>query len=105
MTLRCAQCRPVPSSPVLTALGKAVRGYRAEQNISQEELGYRAGLHRTYLSGIERGERSLVTALNVALQKLTIGQRDARSRNEAANMPQCGIILRGGHGVSPVCLR
>jgi transcriptional regulator with XRE-family HTH domain len=49
----------VTSPPVLKALGAAVRGYRAEQHISQEELGYRAGLHRTYISSIERGERNL----------------------------------------------
>jgi transcriptional regulator with XRE-family HTH domain len=49
----------VPKIPVLKALGAAIRGYRAEQDISQEELGYRAGLHRTYLSCVERGERSL----------------------------------------------
>jgi transcriptional regulator with XRE-family HTH domain len=51
--------RVVPNLSALTALGAAVRGYRAEQGISQEELGYRAGLHRTYVSSVERGERSL----------------------------------------------
>jgi transcriptional regulator with XRE-family HTH domain len=44
--------------PDLLALGVAVRVYRAQRKISQEELGYRAGLHRTYVSGIERGERN-----------------------------------------------
>lgn len=40
------------------ALGRAIRRVRREQNVSQEELGYRAGLHRTYVGGIERGEKN-----------------------------------------------
>jgi transcriptional regulator with XRE-family HTH domain len=40
------------------ALGRAIRRVRLEQNVSQEELGYRAGLHRTYVGGIERGEKN-----------------------------------------------
>ena len=38
------------------ALGRAVREVRARRCISQEELGFRAGLHRNYIGAIERGE-------------------------------------------------
>jgi ribosome-binding protein aMBF1 (putative translation factor) len=38
------------------ALGLAVRGLRGQQGLSQEELGYRADLHRNYVGAIERGE-------------------------------------------------
>jgi transcriptional regulator with XRE-family HTH domain len=48
----------VPPTPDLRALGIAIRVYRAQVQVSQEELAYRAGMHRTYLSGIERGERN-----------------------------------------------
>lgn len=48
----------VPPTPNLLALGIAIRVYRAQLQISQEELAYRAGMHRTYLSGVERGERN-----------------------------------------------
>jgi transcriptional regulator with XRE-family HTH domain len=41
-----------------TALGRAVRVYRGRLAISQEELGFRCALHRTYIGGIERGERN-----------------------------------------------
>jgi CheY-like chemotaxis protein len=39
-------------------LGIAIRDKRAEMGISQEELADRAGLHRTYVSDIERGARN-----------------------------------------------
>jgi transcriptional regulator with XRE-family HTH domain len=39
-----------------TMLGHVVRYTRARRGLSQEELGYRAGLHRNYVGAIERGE-------------------------------------------------
>jgi transcriptional regulator with XRE-family HTH domain len=41
------------------ALGRAIRERRAELGISQEALAERADLHRTYVGGIERGERNV----------------------------------------------
>ncbi|HEX8121992.1 MAG TPA: helix-turn-helix transcriptional regulator [Solirubrobacteraceae bacterium] len=41
------------------ALGRAVRDFRNGQGISQEDLAHRSGMHRTYLGGIERGERNV----------------------------------------------
>jgi transcriptional regulator with XRE-family HTH domain len=38
------------------ALGFAVRETRARRGFSQEELGYRAELHRNYVGAVERGE-------------------------------------------------
>ena len=43
---------------VRTRFGKRVRDLRLEKRLSQEELAFRAGVHRTYLGGIERGERN-----------------------------------------------
>lgn len=43
----------------LAALGKNIRRAREKMDISQEELAFRCGLHRTYLSDIERGARNL----------------------------------------------
>jgi transcriptional regulator with XRE-family HTH domain len=45
-------------SPDHAALGRAIRLSRSRRGISQEELGDRSGLHRTYVGGIERGERN-----------------------------------------------
>jgi transcriptional regulator with XRE-family HTH domain len=36
-------------------LGATIRSERSALGISQEELAYRAGLHRTYISDVERG--------------------------------------------------
>ncbi len=43
-------------SPDHTALGAAVREVRARRGLSQEKLGFAAGLHRNYIGAIERGE-------------------------------------------------
>jgi CheY-like chemotaxis protein len=41
-----------------TLLGVTIKTQRASLGISQEELAYRAGLHRTYVSDLERGVRN-----------------------------------------------
>lgn len=38
--------------------GIAVRMQRKKLGISQQDLAERSGLHRTYIGGIERGERN-----------------------------------------------
>jgi len=59
-------------------LGKNVKRYREELGISQERLAELSGLHRTYISGIERGVRNptitvvaiLAKALNISVSSL-----------------------------------
>ncbi|HWB08609.1 MAG TPA: helix-turn-helix transcriptional regulator [Pirellulales bacterium] len=50
------------------AFGDVVRERRIKQGISQEALADAAGLHRTYISLLERGERnpSLAVLLQLA---------------------------------------
>jgi len=46
-------------APILTAFGKAIRKFRLEAGLSQEDLAEGAELHRTYVGDIERGERNV----------------------------------------------
>jgi transcriptional regulator with XRE-family HTH domain len=49
----------VASDPAITAaIGRAVRSLREQKDLSQEELAARSNMHRTYIGGIERGERN-----------------------------------------------
>ena len=45
--------------PVLTGLGAVIRASRAQVDVSQEALAVDAGLDRSYVGGIERGEHNL----------------------------------------------
>lgn len=48
----------------LKRFGEAVRVLRSRNNFSQESFAYAVGLHRTYMGGVERGERN-VSLLNI----------------------------------------
>lgn len=50
--------------------GERVREIRIAQGFSQELLAQKTGLHRTYIGGIERGERN-VSLVNI--QKIAKG--------------------------------
>ncbi len=64
--------------PVLIKLGNKVRELRKMKNLSQEAFADEVGLDRTYVGGIERGERNIATlnliriaiALNVEVGQL-----------------------------------
>jgi len=57
--------------------GQRLREVRRARGLSQEELAFKAGLHRTYVSSAERGQRNvgLVNVERLA-QALDIDIRD-----------------------------
>lgn len=69
---------PKQSSSIQKQFGNRIRDLRLAKDLSQEDLAFRAGIHRTYLGGIERGERNpalkniaaIARALGVTLSEL-----------------------------------
>ncbi len=55
-------------------VGKNVQRLRKAKGWSQEELAFECGLHRTYISGVERGIRNpTVTVLEKIARALETG--------------------------------
>lgn len=52
---------------LLREFGARVRERRTECGLSQEELAHRSGMHRTYVSSVERGERNIALVNIVAI--------------------------------------
>ncbi len=46
-------------TPTRKQFGKKLRELRQKAGLSQEELGFRAKLHRTYIGAIERAEQNI----------------------------------------------
>lgn len=76
---------------ILCAFGHLVRQQRMQLGISQEELGLRANLDRTYISGVERGVRnpsltaliSLANGLGISVSVLLHGlETEVNTLNE-----------------------
>ena len=49
---------------ILKKFGEKVRKERKRRGLSQEALGFEAGLDRTYISSVERGQRN-ISLLNI----------------------------------------
>ncbi|MCK4609254.1 MAG: helix-turn-helix transcriptional regulator [Gammaproteobacteria bacterium] len=48
----------------LIKLGEQIRKTRKQKNFSQESFAYEVGIDRSYMGGVERGERN-IAALNL----------------------------------------
>jgi transcriptional regulator with XRE-family HTH domain len=59
-------------SDVQVRFGERLRGIRRKKGISQEALAHLSGLHRTYVSGVERGERN-ISLLNIERLAVALG--------------------------------
>lgn len=74
-----------PRSPAHSAFGSAVKQLRRERGLSQEQLALDSGLDRSYVGGIERGERnpSLANVFKLAYA-LDVQPSDIHKRAELA---------------------
>ena len=54
---------------ILVTFGERVRFFRKQKGLSQEQLAFKADLHRTYIGMIERAEKN-ITLINI--QKIAI---------------------------------
>ena len=70
---------------IIQVFGTNVRKYRSELGVSQEHFAELCGLHRTYISDIERGQRNLslenIEKIASALGT-TVSQLFAEAENE-----------------------
>lgn len=74
---------------IVKVFGDNVREIRIQKNLSQEKLAELSGLHRTYISGIERCGRNIslenvqriADALEIEAYKLLV-ENKATSRNK-----------------------
>lgn len=70
-----SEVKTMTETPIEIKVGKRIKDLRNNLGISQEELGFRSGVHRTYIASLEVGKRNIsistlekiVTALDVSL--------------------------------------
>lgn len=76
---------PRPELTEPQALGLAIRARRTRLGLSQETLAELAGLHRTYIGSVERGERN-VTLLNIFAFAKALGTTGSKLLAEAERL-------------------
>ena len=68
----------VQDRKLLKSIGDRIRVIRQERGYSQEELAYKAGLDRTYVGSVERGERNIsLINLERIMRALDLSAADA----------------------------
>lgn len=51
--------KQTPNLKLRKQFGEKVREMRKKLSLSQEELGFKAGIHRTYIGAVERGDQNV----------------------------------------------
>ncbi len=82
--------------PVTRRFGRRVRALREAKGWSQESFAEECGLHRTYIGGIERGERNvglvnverIAMALGVSIADLFTEKRGAGRSGASRGHPR-----------------
>ena len=87
------QAMRTASENIRTVLAENLRSLRRSQNLSQDELAVKSGLHRTYIGSIERCERNvtlstlemLATALGVSAPDLISKRKAPETEKQPSN--------------------
>ncbi len=101
--------RPMKKNDFKSSLGDAVKRTRSELQISQEELADRAGLHRTYVSDVERGRRNislesiekLAQALELSVSRLFARAGNGSDRDQFLEI----LLIEDNHGDAELAVR
>ncbi len=80
----------------LAQFGAHIRELRQQRGLSQERLAELAGLHRTYLGGVERGERNvslinlvaIADALDLSLSAMFEGVGEGQQCRDGSGVAQ-----------------
>lgn len=67
-------------------VGLNIKKYRQDKGLSQEALAFESGIHRTYISGIERGVRN-VAVINLEKIANALGIATSRLLDEITTAP------------------
>ena len=71
----------------LKILGERIREMRKAKNLTQEDLAYESDIDRSYIGGVERGERNLSfdKLCQIARRWVAMWQRSPKDLPEGAN--------------------
>ncbi len=64
------ELRRMTDDMIIKTIGEYIRSIRLDRNLTQEQLGDRAGVHRTTIRDLELGKRSTLLTLIQVLRSL-----------------------------------
>jgi transcriptional regulator with XRE-family HTH domain len=84
-------------SALKKSFGSTVKALRKHQHLSQEELGLKAGLHRTYVTDVERGARNL-SLISISKLARALGTSMAELFSDQVEQGDKKFRAYGGYG-------
>jgi len=83
------------ADPLSVAIGVRIRDIRKTKGISQDDLALRAGIHRTFIGRVERGETNITmktlykiaSGLGILMPELLPTEYGKRAGTERRNHP------------------
>lgn len=76
----------MPDSDIKAMFGRRVRQLRMSRGWSQEDFAHRVGLDRSYMGGVERGERNIsLENINLIAKALSVPPAELFHGWEAAD--------------------